>query len=420
MSVLLLLLILVTLIVLRQNVIVLLGVLVFSLQYFWADGLFRYVVEDAWKVVNKEVLLSIPLYFLAGAIMARGTIATRLIDLMRAVTAPLPGGLALATILSCSVFAAISGSSTVTLLAVGGIMYPALINEGYDKSFSLGALCAAGTLGIVIPPSIPLILYGVMTQTSIADLFIAGVGPAFVLTLLMSTYAITMNWGRERHGIRWRELGIAFKRSVFALLTPVIILGGIYSGYFTPTESAAVAVFIALIVELFIHHDMGVRDVYDVVGETTKLLGTLFPILMFASALNSFFTFEQIPLLLVEVFTSAVESKLAFILATNVLLLLVGFVADIGSAILILSPLLQPMASSPEYGMDPVHFGIMMIVNLEIGYLTPPLGLNLIVAMGAFREDFWTICKAVVPFIFLMLLGLGIVIAVPELSLFLL
>ncbi len=420
MSVLLLLLGLALLIVLRQNIIVILGVLVFSLQYFWGDGLFRYVVEDAWKVANKEVLLSIPLYLLAGAIMARGSIAERLIDLMRALTAPMPGGLALATILSCAVFAAISGSSTVTLLAVGGIMYPALIREGYEKSFALGALCAAGTLGIVIPPSIPLILYGVMTQTSIADLFIAGLGPAFVLTLLMAAYAIAMNWSRERHPIQLREVGRACTRSIFALLTPVIILGGIYSGYFTPTESAAVAVFTALIVELLIHRDMGARDLYEVVGETAKLLGTLFPILMFAAALNSFFTFQQIPALLVDLFTSAVESKLAFILATNVLLLLVGFVADIGSAILILSPLLQPMASSPEYGMDPVHFGIMMIVNLEIGYLTPPLGLNLIVAMGAFHEDFWTICKAVIPFILLMLLGLGIVIAVPQLSLFLL
>ncbi len=420
MSVILLFLVLGVLIVLRQNVIVILGVLVFSLQYFWGDGVLRYVVEDAWKVAYKDVLLSIPLFLLAGAIMARGSIAERLIDLMRALTQPIPGGLALATILSCAVFAAISGSSTVTLLAVGGIMYPALLAEGYNKSFALGALCAAGTLGIVIPPSIPLILYGVMTQTSIADLFIAGLGPAFVLTVLMATYAITVNWRRARRKLNASEVGRAFMRSIFALLTPVIILGGIYSGYFTPTESAAVAVFTALIVELFIHRDMGARDVYEVVGETAKLLGTLFPILMFASALNSFFTFQQIPAMLVDLFTSTVESKLAFILATNLLLLLVGFVADIGSAILILSPLLQPMATSPEYGMDSVHFGIMMIVNLEIGYLTPPLGLNLIVAMGAFREDFWTICKAVIPFILLMLLGLGIVIAVPQLSLFLL
>jgi len=259
-----------------------------------------------------------------------------------------------------------------------------------------------------------------MTQTSIADLFIAGIGPALVLTSLMATYAIVVNFKRPRGRYELRRIGRALVRSVFALLTPVIILGGIYSGYFTPTESAAVAVFAALIVELFIHRDMTFSHLYDVVGETAKLMGSLFPLLAFATSLNIFMTYQQVPAALVETLTGAVESKWAFILAVNFLLLIVGFIVDIGSAILILSPLLQPLASSPEYGLDPVHFGIMMIVNLEIGYLTPPLGLNLIVAMGAFKEDFWTICKAVVPFILLMLLGLAVVIIFPQLSLFLL
>ena len=420
MTALLILLLAAVLIILRQNVIVVLGSAVFILYATSADGDPRYVLEDIFRAASREVLLSIPLYLLAGAIMARGTIAVRLIDLMRALTDPIPGGLALATILSCAFFAAISGSSTVTLLAVGSIMYPALIKEGYPKSFALGALCAAGTLGIIIPPSIPLILYGVMTQTSIADLFIAGIGPALVLTSLMATYAIVVNFKRPRGRYELRRIGRAFIRSVFALLTPVIILGGIYSGYFTPTESAAVAVFAALIVELFIHRDMTFSHLYDVVGETAKLMGSLFPLLAFATSLNIFMTYQQVPAALVETLTGAVESKWAFILAVNFLLLIVGFIVDIGSAILILSPLLQPLASSPEYGLDPVHFGIMMIVNLEIGYLTPPLGLNLIVAMGAFKEDFWTICKAVVPFILLMLLGLAVVIIFPQLSLFLL
>lgn len=420
MTALLILLLAAVLIILRQNVIVVLGSAVFILYTMSGDGDPRYVLEDIFRAASREVLLSIPLYLLAGAIMARGTIAVRLIDLMRALTDPIPGGLALATILSCAFFAAISGSSTVTLLAVGSIMYPALIKEGYPKSFALGALCAAGTLGIIIPPSIPLILYGVMTQTSIADLFIAGIGPALVLTSLMASYAIFINFNRPRGRYELRRIGRALARSVFALLTPFVILGGIYSGYFTPTESAAVAVFVALIVELFIHRDMTFSHLYEVVGGTAKLMGSLFPLLAFATSLNIFMTYQQVPALLVETLTGAVESKWAFILSVNFLLLIVGFIVDIGSAILILSPLLQPMASSPEYGLDPVHFGIMMIVNLEIGYLTPPLGLNLIVAMGAFKEDFWTICKAVVPFIILMLIGLAVVIIFPQLSLFLL
>lgn len=418
----LLILVVVALIILRQNVMIVLGVAVFLANYIWGDlnNDPAFVLEVMFNAASREVLLSIPLYLLAGAIMARGSIAVRLIALMRSVTDPIPGGLALATILSCAVFAAISGSSTVTLLAVGAIMYPALIQEGYSKSFALGALCAAGTLGIIIPPSIPLILYGVMTQTSIADLFIAGIGPALVLTGLMAAYSMAVNINRPRGSFDFRAIGKALRESVFALLTPVVILGGIYSGYFTPTESAAVAVFTALVVEMAIHRDMSVKDLYEVVGETAKLLGSLFPLLAFATALNSFLTFQELPGQLVEFMTGAVDSKLAFILSTNIILLLIGFVVDIGSAILILSPLLQPLATSANYGMDSVHFGIMMIVNLEIGYLTPPLGLNLIVAMGAFKEDFWTICKAVVPFIILMLIGLAIVIAIPQLSLFLL
>lgn len=422
MTTLLLILVVVALIVLRQNVMIVLGVAVFLANYIWGDlnNDPAFVLEVMFNAASREVLLSIPLYLLAGAIMARGTIAVRLIALMRSVTDPIPGGLALATILSCAVFAAISGSSTVTLLAVGAIMYPALIQEGYSKSFALGALCAAGTLGIIIPPSIPLILYGVMTQTSIADLFIAGIGPALVLTGLMAAYSMAVNIKRPRGNFDVRAIGQALKSSLFALLTPVVILGGIYSGYFTPTESAAVAVFTALVVEMLVHRDMSLNDLYDVVGETSKLLGSLFPLLAFATALNIFLTYQEIPGQLVEIMTGAVDSKLAFILSTNIILLLIGFVVDIGSAILILSPLLQPLATSPDYGMNSVHFGIMMIVNLEIGYLTPPLGLNLIVAMGAFKEDFWTICKAVVPFIILMLIGLAIVIAIPQLSLFLL
>ena len=195
-----------------------------------------------------------------------------------------------------------------------------------------------------------------MTQTSIADLFIAGVGPALLLTGMMAIYSMAVNYDRPRGSYALREIGTAFARSIFALLTPGIILGGIYSGYFTPTESAAVAVFTALIVELLIHRDMSLGDLYDVVGETAKLMGSLFPLLAFATAFNTFMTYQQIPGLLVDLMTGMVESKLAFILATNVILLIVGFIVDIGSAILILSPLLQPLATSPELRHGPGSF----------------------------------------------------------------
>jgi C4-dicarboxylate transporter DctM subunit len=393
------------------------------------------VVYDMWDASNREVLLSIPLYILAGTIMSKGSIASRLIILMRSITAPIPGGLAIAGLLSCGVFAAISGSSAVTLLAVGSIMYPALIQEGYSRPFSIGMLCAGGTLGIIIPPSIPLILYGVMTQASIADLFLAGTGPAILLLCVLSFYAMAINWSKRGKLWNFREIFINFKGAAFALLTPFVILGGIYSGYFTPTESAAVAVLTALSVEIFAHKNgfihlvsgkLGalwktIKDstvlVWDVVGETSSLMGSLFPILTIALSLNVFMTYEQIPGLIVNAMTSFIDSKLIFLFMTNILLLAVGLFLDIGSAILILSPLLPPMAS--DYGMDMIHFGIMMIVNLEIGYLTPPMGLNIIIAMGAFRENFLTIVKGVLPFIFLMIICLIIVMFVPKLSLFL-
>lgn len=402
---------------LRQNLLVILGVATGYAYLVWGDGQLANIVIDAWDALNKEILLSIPLYILAGNIMSRGAMAGRLIRMMRAVSTPVPGGLAIAAILSCALFAAVSGSGTVTLLAVGAVMYPALRQAGYPKSFAIGALCAAGTLGIIVPPSIPLILYGVMTQTSIADLFIAGIGPSCLLVLLMATYALARNRGLAASPLSWREIRASFREGVWALLMPVLILGGIYSGYFTATESAAVAVVYAIFVETFVYREMHFADLYAVIGHTTKLLGSLFPVLMLALSLNVFLAYQQVPELLVGTLEGLISSRTTFLIGMNLFLLAVGCVMDIGSAILILAPMLQPLAASQ--GIDPVHFGIITVVNLEIGYLTPPLGLNLIVAMTVFREDFWTICRAVLPFLALMLLGLTIVAFVPTLSLFL-
>jgi len=412
---LILVVIILVLLVLRQNVLVILGTATGYAYLVYGDGRLGYVVLDAWEAANKEVLLAIPLFILAGNIMSHGAMAGRLIGLMRVVSAPLPGGLAIAAVLSCAVFAAVSGSGTVTLLAIGGLMYPALVEAGYPRAFSLGALCAAGTLGIIVPPSIPLILYGVMTQTSIADLFIAGLGPALLLTVLMAGYAIARNAGRRSRLPAWHEFAAALRNGIWALLMPVLILGGIYSGHFTATEAAAVAVVYALAIEMLVYREMDLRGFYAVVGETTKLLGSLFPVLMMALSLNVFLVYEQVPEALIAALSQRVDSPVAFLLGINLFLLVMGCIVDIGSAILILSPVLEPLARAQ--GIDPVHFGIIMVVNLEIGYLTPPLGLNLIVAMSVFRESFGTVCRAVVPFLLLMGAGLLIVSFWPALSL---
>ena len=253
-----------------------------------------------------------------------------------------------------------------------------------------------------------------MTQASIADLFIAGLGPSAVLVTLMTIYALAVNRHIEAKPFDAGALWVALRRAIWSLAMPVIILGGIYSGYFTATESAAVAVAYALVVELAIHRELSFKDVFEVVGDTTKLLGSLFPVLMLALSLNIFLTYEQVPDQLVAYLTDTVESPTVFLLATNLFLLVVGCMMDIGSAILILAPILAPAAKA--LGIDPIHFGIVMVVNLELGYLTPPLGLNIIVAMSAFKERFWFICASVVPFLLLMLCGLILVTFVPALS----
>jgi C4-dicarboxylate transporter DctM subunit len=405
------------LLALRQTLLVLLGTAVAYAYLVFGDGKLTDIVVDIWDGATKDVLLAIPLYVLAGNVMSHGGMAGRLIRLMRAVAGPVPGGLAMATVLSCALFAAVSGSGTVTMLAIGSMMYPALLKAGYPKPFALGALCSAGTLGIVIPPSIPLILYGVMTQTSIADLFLAGIGPGLLLTALLTSYAYLRNGAMRGGSWNRAEIAAALTSGIWALMMPAIILGGIYSGHFTATESAAVAVVYAMFVEFFIYRELDLHSFYRVVCGTTRLLGSLFPVLMFALSLNIFMTYEQVPDNVVSWLGGHVDSRIAFLLGVNAFLLLVGCIMDIGSAILILAPVLMPMAVAQ--GIDPVHFGIIMVINLEIGYLTPPVGMNLIVATTAYREGFWTVCRAVVPFIALMLIGLAITAASPDLALFL-
>ena len=415
MNSLLLIALVLTLLLLRQNLFVILGCVTAYAYFVFAGEPLSGIILDAWSALNKDILLSIPLYILAGNIMAQGAIADRLVRFMRALTGPVPGGLAIAAILSCAVFAAVTGSGTVTLVAIGSVMYPALLEAGYSKRFSLGALCAAGTLGVIIPPSIPLILFGVMTRTNIADLFLAGVGPGLLLTVLMLGYAVWCNRTGERQAWSGREIFSSLRAGIWALLMPVIILGGIYSGTFTPTESAAVAVVYAMLVETCVYRDLRVGDLGDVVLKTGVLLGSLFPVLMMAFSLNMFLTYQQVPEHMVGWLGERVTDPTLMLIGTNVFLLLIGCLMDIGSAILVLAPMLAPLAA--DQGISLLHFGIIMVVNLEIGYLTPPLGLNLIVAMSVFREDFWTICRAVLPFVALMLLALLLISFYPSLSL---
>lgn len=400
---------------LRMNLAAVLLVLAGAVHLIWGDGALVYIVEDMWIAINKEVLLSIPLFLLCGAVMGRGQIALRLIEVMKAIAAPLSGGLAVATVLTCAVFAAVSGSSAVTLVTVGTIAYPALLREGYSRTFAIGALTAAGSLGEIIPPSVPMILYGIVTETSIVNLFIAGVLPGLLLTILFTAWTLFANRRMPRGRFDVVVLGGALKKGVLSLMMPVILLGGIYSGYLSPTEAAAVALAYALVVEIAIYRTIGWRDLRDVGMDTVTMMGALFPLLAIALSLNLLLTTERAPQMLAAFMIETVESRVAFILMMNLLLLLVGCVMDMFSAIMVLGPILQTVAAG--YGIDPVHLGIIMTVNLEIGLLTPPVGIHLFIAMTAFREDFWTIVRGVLPFIAVMLVGLLVISFVPFLSL---
>jgi C4-dicarboxylate transporter, DctM subunit len=401
---------------LRQNLVLILFCMAAYIHFFFGDGVLEYIVEDMWIGLDKEVLLSVPLFILCGNVMTKGQIAHRLIHFVAILTSPLPGGLAVATILSCAVFAAISGSSAVTLLSVGAVMYPALLEAGYDKKFALGALASGGTLGVIIPPSIPMILYGIVTETSITDLFKAGIIPGLILTGLMAIYALYVNWNIPRKKLNWPALFASFRQGVWSLLMPIILLGGIYSGYFTPTEAAAVALGYALLIEVFVHRDVELKEFYDVALSTAKLLGALYPLLAIAMSLNLLLTAEQVPQNLTNWVAAQVESPITFLLAINVLLLIVGCFLDINAGILILAPILLPLALN--FGIDPVHLGIIMVINLEVGFLTPPIGINLMIAMTAFEEKFSLICQSVIPFVIMIICVVALVTFSPSLALF--
>lgn len=386
---------------LRQPLLVILLAAAAFVHLVWGRGELDYIVEDMWIGIDKELILSIPLFILCGNVMTRGSIAQRLIDVLAAFTKPLPGGMAVACVLSCAVFAAISGSSIVTMLAIGSVMYPAMRKAGYDLSFTLGAIMSGGTLGIIIPPSIPMIIYGLVTETSITDLFVAGFGPGILLTAVLATYAVWINRRIPVERVSLAKLWYAVGRGIWAMLMPVIMLGGIYSGYFTATEAAAVALAYAVAVEVLIHKEMKLRDFYNVVLETSKLGGSLFPVLAVALSLNILLIEHRVPQSMVAMISELITSPLLFMLIVNVLLLIVGCLMTTGEAILVLGPLLAPVAAA--YGYDKVLFGVVMILNLEIGYLTPPVGLNLIVAMSAFKQPFGLLCRAALPFMLLML-----------------
>ncbi len=376
--------------------------------------------QQLFNALDNFVLLAIPFFILAGAIMTEGEMAGRLVAVIRYLVGRVPGGLAIAALLACIFFAALSGSSPATVIAIGSIMIPALKDSGYDEDFSIGLLTSAGSLGVVIPPSIPMILYCLVMNVSVSELFMAGIMPGLLVGLVFAVYILIK---ARRHG--WRERrtfsGRVFLKllgeGIWAMLMPVIVLGGIYSGIFTPTEAAAVAVVYALFVELVIYRQMSWQGFNKCLTEAALLSAALLFILAAAMTFVWLLTSEGIPAALAAWITRNIHSRWLFLLLINLLFLLLGSVMDDVSAMLILSPLL--VDSLRRYHIDLIHYGIIMIMVIEIGFLTPPFGLNLFVSMGLSDKSLLEVSRAVLPFLLLLLLTIILISVLPDISLWL-
>lgn len=362
-------------------------------------------------------LMAIPLFMVAGKIMEIGGISKRLVDLAASIVGSITGGFAIIAIIASMFFAAISGSAPATVISIGAIMVPAMIKEGYDKKFALALIAASGTIGIIIPPSIPFITYGISASTSVGDLFIAGVLPGILMGISMIVYSYIISKKRGYKGgekTSLKKFITNFKRAILGLLMPLIILGGIYAGWFTPTESGAVACIYGLIVSLFIYRTMKFSELKKTFVEAGSLSAMVLFIIATANLLSWLITVEQIPVKIASALTSFTESPIVFLLIVNLILLFVGTFLELNAAIILLVPILLPMLQM--YGINLTHFGVLMIVNLAIGLLTPPLGVNLFVAKSLADIQFNQLVKSVIPFILIMLLNLAILIAFPGIT----
>lgn len=437
----------------------------------------RAILSSFHELTHSEVLIAIPLFTLAGTIMTHGGISPRLIAVARAALGFLPGGLAIACVFACTFFAAISGSSSVTIIAIGGILYPALVKAGYGERFSLGLITICGAIGTLIPPSLPLIVYGVIAGNSVTeakprinDLFIAGIGPSLLGVTLLCAYGAGFALVRRipRSPFSLGELLAAVRSGAFALVMPALLLTLIYGGFATVHETSAMAVLYALFVEMVVHRAVKPRDLIPIVLETMTLVGSILIILVAANALVGFLKDQQVPDYCVDVMRydraydasefetyvgtivkdvpgeplviapkddpespheipreslgwvarPLVQSRTGFLVGVNVLLLAVGCIMDIFSGTIVLAPLVVPMARA--YDVDLVHLGMIFAFNLELGFVTPPFGINLFISQSFFRRSVHDVVKSCAPFFLLLILGLVLVTWVPEISLLLL
>ncbi|WP_291295411.1 TRAP transporter large permease [Elioraea sp.] len=374
--------------------------------------------QQLYVVLDKFPLVAIPFFILAGNLMDTGGISRRLIDVARAMVGRTQGGLAATCVVACMIFAAVSGSSTATTFAIGAIMIPALERAGYPKPWAAALQATSAELGVIIPPSIPLILFGVAADVSIGELFIAGFGPGLLIGFVLIGYVLV--WARlTGHGKADALEGVsplpAFRRATFALLMPVVVLGGIYGGVFTPTEASAIAVVYALAIGMFVHRELGWRDLGPVLRKSVISSVVILFIIAWAGLFAFIINREGVPAAIGAWMLTVIDSPVTFLLVVNLVLFVIGMFIEGSAAIIVLAPILVPVAI--RYGIDPVHFGIVMVVNLAIGFITPPFGVNLFAACAVARIPLQRIVKPIVAFIGVVLACLLLITYIPPIPL---
>ncbi|CDC26626.1 tRAP transporter DctM subunit [Firmicutes bacterium CAG:466] len=394
-----------------------------SLAYIFATDQLTlgFVARNMVTGTDSFPIMAIPFFVFAGELMGGGGISKRLLDVANVFFGKIRGGLAIVTVVVCMFFAAISGSGPATVAAVGGMVVPTMLEKGYDKKFVLALIAAAGSIGVIIPPSIPMVVYSVTVNSSVSSLFLAGFIPGILIGLVLIAYSYFYARSAGYKGdTEPFSIGRALRevwRGKWALLSPVIILGGIYGGIFTPTEAAAVSVVYSLIIGLFVHKELNFKQMLDVTKRACETTATILVVIGCATGFSKVLTLGRIPTTVATLLTTMTDSKVLILLLINLLLLLVGCFMETVCAIMILAPILFPVVTA--LGVDPVHFGIIMVTNLAIGFITPPLGVNLFVASRVGETTLDVVIKGIIPFLVLMIATLMLITYVPAISMFL-